>query len=186
MRLTSSVQQIAELLQRQAVICYPTEAVWGLGCHPQATEAFKRILAIKQRSVEKGVILVVADFQQIEPYAEVSAKLKQQLKTMWPGFVTCLLPKSAACPPYLTGKYQTVAVRMTAYEPLKQLCRLTGSAVVSTSANISHGQPVRTINQAQALFNHQVDAYWDAALGNEKKPSRIIFLSENKRQVIRD
>lgn len=184
--ITSSVQKVARLLHQQAVICYPTEAVWGLGCHPQSVEAVERILTMKHRSVEKGVILIAADFQQIEPYAEVSTKLKQQLKMFWPGFVTCLLPKSATCPTYLTGQHQTIAVRMTAYKPLKQLCQLAGTAVVSTSANLSHNQPVRTIKQAQTLFNQQVDAYWDIALGGEEKPSRIICLATNKRQVIRD
>ena len=47
------------------VIAYPTEAVWGLGCDPWDQEAVERILELKQRPVEKGMILVASSVDQI-------------------------------------------------------------------------------------------------------------------------
>ena len=55
-------------LQQQAVIAYPTEAVFGLGCDPDSEQAVMQLLAFKQRPVEKGLILIAADYQQLEPY----------------------------------------------------------------------------------------------------------------------
>ena len=49
------------------VVAYATEAVWGLGCEPLSRHAFERLVALKQRSLHKGVILIAAEFEQIEP-----------------------------------------------------------------------------------------------------------------------
>ena len=46
-----------EQAEMGAVVAYPTEGVWGLGCNPQDEQAVHRILTIKQRSVQAGLIL---------------------------------------------------------------------------------------------------------------------------------
>ena len=51
-------EQIAEALRQNQVVAYPTEAVFGLGCNPQSESAVKKLLNLKQRPVEKGLILV--------------------------------------------------------------------------------------------------------------------------------
>jgi L-threonylcarbamoyladenylate synthase len=52
-------------LRRGGVLAYPTEAVWGLGCDPFDEAAVRRLLALKQRSVDKGLILVAAEAAQL-------------------------------------------------------------------------------------------------------------------------
>ncbi|MEP3562815.1 MAG: Sua5/YciO/YrdC/YwlC family protein, partial [Marinobacter sp.] len=47
------------------VIAYPTEAVWGLGCDPWNLQAVERILELKQRPMEKGMILVASSIDQV-------------------------------------------------------------------------------------------------------------------------
>jgi L-threonylcarbamoyladenylate synthase len=54
-----------EWLQHGGVIAYPTEAVWGVGCDPFDETAVRRLLAIKERPVEKGLILIAADLEQL-------------------------------------------------------------------------------------------------------------------------
>jgi L-threonylcarbamoyladenylate synthase len=50
----------ARLLRHCGVVAYPTEAVWGLGCDPRDEAATLRLLALKQRDVAKGLILIAA------------------------------------------------------------------------------------------------------------------------------
>ena len=52
------VQQAARVVRDGGVIAYPTEAVWGLGCDPWNEAAVDRLLALKERPVHKGLILV--------------------------------------------------------------------------------------------------------------------------------
>ncbi|MGB1191802.1 MAG: L-threonylcarbamoyladenylate synthase, partial [Pseudomonadales bacterium] len=54
-------------LDNGEVIAYPTEGVWGLGCDPFNADAVNRLLAIKHRSMDKGLILVAANLNQISP-----------------------------------------------------------------------------------------------------------------------
>ena len=56
--------EAAKVLRRGGVIAYPTEAVWGLGCDPFDETAVMRLLAIKQRPVDKGVILIAGTLAQ--------------------------------------------------------------------------------------------------------------------------
>src|SRR5690606_24488919 len=55
-----SPTEAATALHAGGVIAYPTEAVWGLGCNPFDEAAVQRLLAIKQRPVDKGLILIAA------------------------------------------------------------------------------------------------------------------------------
>lgn len=182
----ATLSAMTKTLENNGVICYPTEAVWGLGCHPQSESAFRRLLRIKQRPQDKGVILIAADEQQLAPYVCLTPVLRQQLKAFWPGFVTCVLPRSPGCPDYLSGQFDGVAVRLTAYPVVQALCQAAGSALVSTSANLSGQLPVGDLTTAKATFGDAVDCYIDAPLGGEEKPSRIMDLSQGVTRVIRE
>ncbi|HAB75202.1 MAG TPA: L-threonylcarbamoyladenylate synthase type 1 TsaC, partial [Pantoea sp.] len=65
---SGSLEDCLEQLRQQAVIAYPTEAVFGLGCDPDSESAVAALLTLKQRPVEKGLILIAADYAQLEPY----------------------------------------------------------------------------------------------------------------------
>ena len=51
-------EQVLEALQKGEVIAYPTEGVFGVGCDPDNPEAIQKLLELKQRPVEKGLILL--------------------------------------------------------------------------------------------------------------------------------
>ncbi|MCK5498314.1 MAG: Sua5/YciO/YrdC/YwlC family protein, partial [Gammaproteobacteria bacterium] len=52
------------------IIAYPTEAVFGLGCYPDNIYSVAKILSLKNRSVEKGLILLASSVEQIAPYVD--------------------------------------------------------------------------------------------------------------------
>ena len=58
MTARSSIAEVVAALRRGGVVAYPTEAVWGLGCDPRDEAATRRLLALKQRDVDKGLILI--------------------------------------------------------------------------------------------------------------------------------
>jgi len=60
-------------LRAGGVIAYPTEAVWGLGCDPSHEAAVHMVLRLKQRPIEKGMILVAADLPQLEGWVRLQA-----------------------------------------------------------------------------------------------------------------
>ena len=66
----SDIDQAVKVLQQGGVIAYPTEAVYGLGCDPKNLVAITKLLKLKQREKEKGLILVAENFEQLKPYLQ--------------------------------------------------------------------------------------------------------------------
>ena len=138
-----SLPEAAIALQTGGVIAYPTEAVWGLGCDPRNEQAVLRLLAIKQREVEKGLILIASHLDQLRPFLNLAAVPAENLAAVlasWPGPHTWVMPASAAAPRWITGAHDGIAVRISAHPLVIELCNAYGGALVSTSANRA-GQP---------------------------------------------
>lgn len=162
---------------KTGVIAYPTEAVFGLGCDPTNDVAVQRLLNLKQRPVEKGLILLAADYGQLFPFVEDSAipqNKRFQVFSQWPGPVTLILPARQGVSSLLTGGRSTIAVRVTAYEPARTLCREVGHALVSTSANRTGQLPARSASEVQAQFGDELNWIMDVSTGGAENPSRII------------
>ncbi|MDO1529797.1 Sua5/YciO/YrdC/YwlC family protein [Fulvimonas sp. R45] len=166
----------AALLRAGGVLAYPTEAVYGLGCDPHDRAAFDRIFALKQRPPTQGVLLIAADFAQVERYidlASVPGEVLAQARASWPGPNTWIFPRSSAVPEWVAGAHAGIALRVTAHAPSIALCRAFGGALVSTSAN-PHGQPsARSVQAVRDYFGDALDGVLDAPLGGQERPSTI-------------
>lgn len=168
------IRQAARLIRSGGILAYPTEAVFGLGCHPLAPIAVHRLLGLKGRSPDMGLILIAADFSQLSPYVQsLSAQQMQAVFESWPGPYTWLLPASDSCPPWLTGTNDTLAVRVTAHPVASSLCRRARTALVSTSANHSGEAPARSALQARLRFGQQLDMVLSGKTDETIKPTSI-------------
>ncbi|RLR59886.1 L-threonylcarbamoyladenylate synthase type 1 TsaC [Pseudomonas aeruginosa] len=166
---------IVEALQNNKVIAYPTEAVFGVGCDPDSEEAVMALLTLKQRSIDKGLILIADNYEQLKPYIDDSALTSEQRERMfssWPGPVTWVIPAKVTTPKWLTGKFSSLAVRVTDHEIVKKLCRIYGKPLVSTSANLSGLPPCRTVEEVQEQFQDSIPIV-QGLVGGRKNPSEI-------------
>lgn len=135
----------ARLLHQGGILAYPTEAVYGLGCHPLDPQAVSRLLTLKQRPLNKGLILVAANWEQLQPFVgPLEAALLTPVLGSWPGPHTWLLPAAPDLPVWINGGGDRLAVRVTAHPPARKLCQHFGGPLVSTSANLSGRPPART------------------------------------------
>ena len=167
------MRALRQHLKNGGVIAYPTESCFGLGCDPRNRKATKKILRLKQRPQSKGVILVAAQFKQLQPYlASLSPEQHAKAHAAWPGPHTWLIPAHKRCPIWLTGQHPNIAVRVTAHADTVQLCKNAGMALVSTSANKSGGKAARTARECYKLFGKQV-LIVAGRVGKRRKPSTI-------------
>lgn len=163
-------------LRSGGVIAYPTEAVWGLGCDPHHEAAVMRLLAIKQRAVDKGVILVASSLLQLQELVDWDALPHDRIDAVsssWPGPHTWLLPVTSRVPHWITGSHDTVAVRTSAHPVVIALCNAFGGALVSTSANLAGEPPPRTRDDIAPAIIAAVDAVVGGETGNSPRPSTI-------------
>ena len=168
------IQRAVEALKTGGVIAYPTEAVFGLGCDPRNEAALKRLLQLKGRDVEKGLILIAASYEQLKPFlSELDKETEKELLASWPGPVTWLVPANESVSASLRGKHTTLAVRVTNHPLVQQLCNAFGGAIVSTSANTAGMQPARTIEEVKHYFNDSLDVIVKGETGGLSKPTEI-------------
>lgn len=80
---SEAIVRAVALLNNEHVIAYPTEAVFGVGCDPDSEKAVRSLLALKQRPVEKGLILIAANFEQLKPYIDDTQLSDEQLETIF-------------------------------------------------------------------------------------------------------
>lgn len=159
------------------MIAYPTEGVWGLGCAPESTSAVQRLLEIKQRPKEPGLILVAAEIEQFEPYLSgITPDQRKKLEARWPGPVTFVVPDTGFCPEIIKGHHTTVALRVSAHPIVRALCRLKQGPLVSTSANRRGEPPAMSQGEVFAMFGDLLDFVIPGALGGAAGPSEIVDL----------
>ena len=158
------------------VIAYPTEAVFGLGCDPFNPYAVDRLLRLKSRSAAKGLILIAADFSQIEAWCSHLDDLqKARLKKKNPLPVTWVIPDPLErMPPWIRGRFQSFAVRIVQHHPVAEaLCRQVKGPIVSTSANLSGWRPARNTLQVRKQFGGGLDYIVSGSVGGKRSPSEI-------------
>ena len=180
--VTTSIVEAAKALKRGEVLIYPTESVYGLGADPSNEIAVQKILRLKNRSVDKGLILIADSHERFASYIQdVDEKLIEKAEKTWPGHTTWLWPAAEMCPAYLTGKYTTIAVRASAHKTVQQLSHAFNGPIVSTSCNQA-GEPAA--QSLEAVIEFQTHAkklgietlFLDFPLGMAQNPSEIFDL----------
>ncbi len=169
------IAEAIEVLKQENVIAYPTEAVFGVGCDPDSETAVTRLLELKQRPIEKGLILIAASFEQLKPYIDDSMLTDAQRKAVfsrWPGPVTFVFPAQSSTPRWLTGHFDSLAVRVTDHALVVALCQAYGKPLVSTSANLSGLPPCRTVEEVRAQFGADFPVV-EGDTGGRLNPSEI-------------
>lgn len=174
----NAVLNAVKQLKDGKTIAYPTEAVWGLGCDPYNENAFQEILKLKQRPIEKGVILLAGSIEQVAHLiAPLQENIRLQILDSWntssERATTWLLPATSDIPTWIKGNHPSVAVRVTQHPLCKILCEHFGGFIVSTSANPAGLTPATTLNEAQTYFKDQT-YYLDGSLGSCHQPSKIV------------
>ena len=169
-----SLRQAAKIIQNGGVIAYPTETVYGLGCHPLDEIAVKRLLQIKQRDPGKGLILIANDIRQLEPFLKPLSKAdRTRLNKPLANAVTWLIPAQDWVPAWLTGWHSKLAVRVTRHPVAASLCHAAKMPIISTSANLAGHRPARSSLQVRQQLGNYLDAIVSGTINTGANPSII-------------
>ncbi len=168
------LRRAAAVLRGGGVLAYPTEGVYGLGCNPLNPAAVRRLLALKSRSADRGLILIAADFAQLQPFLRpLRGAQRARVHAEWPGPVTWLLPAQPWVPGLLRGVHDCLAVRVTAHPVAVALCTAAGFPLVSTSANPAGCPPARNALAVRRWFGHDLDYLVHGCADERRRPTEI-------------
>ena len=173
-----SILRAADILLGGGVIAYPTEGVYGLGCMPDDAGAVLRILSIKHRDPDKGLILIAADSAQFDDWVDLGDTTIPEPDALRP--TTWIAPAKRGVSPLVTGHHQSLAIRITTNPIAAAICDAVASPIVSTSANQT-GRPVaRNHIVLRRNFSACVDYIVPGDCGPASGPSEIRHLKTGK------
>ena len=168
------IRRAVQTLKQGGILAYPTEAVFGLGCLPDNHNAIRHLLQLKQRPAEKGLILLAAELSQLSPWlSPVEQSIMAKVLASWPGPSTWLMPTPKTTSPLIRGRFDTIAVRISAHPVVQALCCQSQSAIISTSANISAGTMAYNALDVRLRFGTQLDYILHGPLGSSARPTII-------------
>ncbi|WP_314185578.1 Sua5/YciO/YrdC/YwlC family protein [Aggregatibacter kilianii] len=181
-----NLQEIVKHLKNQQVVAYPTEAVFGLGCNPNSQSAVENLLVLKQRPMSKGLILIAPSLDFLLPFIDESRLMEehwQRLTTQYDRPTTWVVPAKTTTPKFLTGDFDSIAVRISQHSAVKLLCEQAGFALTSTSANLTGQPPCHTAQEVKQQFGTDFPVL-DMPVGGAVNPSEIrdIFTNQVFRQ----
>ncbi len=173
-----SIAKAADTLLGGGVIAYPTEGVFGLGCMPDDVAAIARILALKKRDPDMGLILIASNKVQLDGWIDPDASDIPAADATHP--TTWIAPAQAHVSPLVRGDHTSIAVRLTTNPTAAAICDAVDSPIISTSANVT-GRPVaRNRNVLRRRFGACVDYIVPGDCGPASGPSEIRELATGK------
>jgi L-threonylcarbamoyladenylate synthase len=170
----AQIIQATQTLKEGGVIAYPTEAVWGLGCDPWSEAAVEKILRLKNRHVDKGLILIAGETSQVESMLQgLNQHQRDRFSEQRVKPTTWLVPHNGFAPDWIVGRHTTIALRVTKHPLAAALCNLFGGPIVSTSANPQSLPAAATGLKVQDYFSKDIDFQTAGEIGLAAKESEI-------------
>lgn len=187
--VTDDVAVAVDWIRQGKLIAYPTESVWGLGCDPFNEQAVQALLAIKNRPIQKGLIVLTASQTHIQAFlADLPADRQTAIAHAWQAdnttrqATTWLLdiPPQISIPTWVRGEHSSLAIRLISHTKIAQLCDHIAKNklnpygfLVSTSCNRSTLPPAKDFATAYEYFGDEVGYLLGETLGYDK-PSQIL------------
>jgi L-threonylcarbamoyladenylate synthase len=187
MEFESDILNCLEVLKKGGLILYPTDTIWGIGCDATSAKAIEKINTLKKRSVEKSMIVLVADEKEILRHvAQPDLQVFNYLSTVKKP-TTVIYEGAIGLADNLVNKDGSIAIRICKEEFCRHLIKRFKKPIVSTSANISSEPFPKKFSEISAEIKGGVD-YIVEYRQNEKTisaPSTLIKWEKNKPIILR-
>ncbi len=184
--LDAQVERAVEVLRAGGVVAIPTDTVYGLAASLARPDALARIYAIKGRSGDKALPILISDMGQLERLASSIPPVALALaRAFWPGALTIVVPASEATPDEVTRGAPTVGLRMPANEIALAVIRAAGGALAVTSANRSGGPEARTAAEVVERLGSRVAFVVDGGRSGEAPASTVVDATRPDVRILR-
>jgi L-threonylcarbamoyladenylate synthase len=183
----AKIRVMAEILQREKVIAYPTDTFYGLGASCFSKDAIRRIYQLKGRKLSKPLSIVVSDTEMMREFVvDIPPVFWPITDKFWPGPLTIILKASAEFPGDILGTGASIGIRLPDLPWLVELVRKTGIPITATSANISGEREMTRIEEVRETFYGKVDLIVDGGKTRGNLPSTVVDMSSENIKVLRE
>jgi len=178
------IDQVVTKLRQGAVICYPTDTVYGIGCDFHNQKAVKRIFQIKHRPKNKPFSFICSSLKNVSTYCHVSNMGYRIMKKHLPGPYTFILPAMKIVPKIMVTKQKTVGIRVPDNQISLALVEALGNPIVTTSANVGEDDYAEDAYDIEEKMGKQIDIIIDGG-PLYPIPSTVVSLDQEGCRVLR-
>ncbi|MBW4474605.1 MAG: threonylcarbamoyl-AMP synthase [Stenomitos rutilans HA7619-LM2] len=192
---TRSVDQIVAALRDGAVMLYPTDTVYAIGCDLNSKSAIQRVRQIKQLSNDKPLTFLCPSLSDIAQYAVVSDSAYRIMRRLIPGPYTFLLPTTKLVPKLVMNpKRKATGIRVPEHTLCLALTNALGNPIISTSAHLleedapsSSAKTAPEISRFELFDNLEklVDVIIDSGTEPGYQVSTILDLTTEEPMIVR-
>jgi L-threonylcarbamoyladenylate synthase len=160
---SAAAAEAARVFTAGGLVAFPTETVYGLGADATNGQAVARLYEAKGRPAFNPLITHVTDLAAAQALARFDADAERLAAGLWPGPLTLVLPKAAACPvaELATAGLDSIAVRMPDHAVARAILTTFGKPVVAPSANRSGHVSPTTAEHVAADLSGRIDLIID-------------------------
>jgi tRNA threonylcarbamoyl adenosine modification protein (Sua5/YciO/YrdC/YwlC family) len=178
------IRRAVDALEDGAVIAYPTDTVYGLGCDLTNKRAIDRLYAIKGMDRSHPLTFVCPDLSDIARYAIVDNQVYRVLRRFLPGPYTFILAATREVPKLVQMKRKNVGIRVPACEATRALARELGRPIISTTAAHPGEEPLVDPHEIASEFR-ELAMVLDGGAGG-LMPTTVIDLTTSPPEVVRE
>ena len=167
---------VISALQSDRLIIAKTDTIYGVLARAGSKKAIERLYKVKQRPLDKSVIVLVANITDIPGLTPHMQEKYQKLATEHPTtIIVNVAPDFLPHIPHING---TLAFRVVPKSLLSELIHKVGY-LAAPSANPSGQKPAKNINEAVNYFHESIAIYVDSGDITEVKPSQIVHINDD-------
>lgn len=179
------IAQVVEALRHGAVICYPTDTVYGIGCDIFNQKAVKRVHQLKHRPNDKPFSFMCSSLKDVSTYCHISNSAYRLMKKNLPGPYTFVLTTMKIVPKIMTSRQKTVGIRVPDNTICRDLIEALGNPILTTSASLEEEEiPVTEAYELEERLGRLVDIIIDGG-PVYPEPSSVISLVGPTPEIIR-
>jgi tRNA threonylcarbamoyl adenosine modification protein (Sua5/YciO/YrdC/YwlC family) len=176
---------IKESLESGAIISYPTDTLYGLGCDLFNVKAIKTLYAMRGLSEKRPLSLIFKDIKDVSNYAVLTDFAFHVLKSTLPGAYTYILKAKRIVPRLLMSGKKEVGVRMPDHPIPQALVSLLGRPIINTTAKLIGQDAFSDPRDIERYFKDQIAFVIDGGLV-VGEPSTVISLVDDRVNVLRE
>lgn len=180
------INQAVDMLRDGAVMAYPTDSAYALGCHLGDKKALDRLRRIRRVDDKHNFTLVCRDLSEIASYAKVSNTVYRLLNAFTPGPYTFILEATRDVPRRLLHpKRRTIGIRVPDNKIVQALLAGLGEPILSTTLILpGHSLPMTDAEEIRDTLDNEVDLIIDGGhCGIE--PTTVVSLVDDQPKVVR-
>ncbi len=182
------IREVAEALRKGAIVIYPTDTIYGIGCDINNSRAVETIARIKNINTKKEHLSFVCyDLSQISEYTKsLDNNTFKMMKRNLPGPFTFIVNANSNVPKLFKNNKKTVGIRIPDNNIIRALVQELGNPILSTSVH-DDDEIIEYTTDPELIYEkyqNMVDIVIDGGYG-DNNPSTVVDCTQGGFEIIR-